>query len=151
VFSSQDISYMNNALDLAREAFKLDEVPVGAIITYEGKIIGRGFNKVIIDNDVSSHAEINAIRDASKQIGNFRLNDCTMYVTLEPCHMCAKAIVDARLKSLVFAAHEPKTGSINSVDNFLDKNFLNHKVEYKSGLLADESSALLKEFFTLKR
>ena len=74
-----------------------------------------------------------------------------MYVTLEPCHMCAKAIVDARLKLLVFAAHEPKTGSINSVDNFLDKNFLNHKVEYKSGLLADESSALLKEFFTLKR
>ena len=131
---------MNNALDLAREAFKSDEVPIGAIITYEGKIIGRGFNKVIIDNDVSSHAEINAIRDASKQIGNFRLNDCTIYVTLEPCHMCAKAIVEARLKSLVFAAHEPKTGSINSVDNYLDKNFLNRSVFFTRHILYEQCS-----------
>jgi len=151
VFSSQDISYMNNALDLAREAFKLDEVPVGAIIAYEGKIIGRGFNKVIIDNDVSSHAEINAIKDASKQIGNFRLNDCTMYVTLEPCHMCAKAIVDARLNSIIFAAKEPKTGSIFSIDNFFEKKVLNHKVNYKFGLFEEDSSKLLKDFFEQRR
>ena len=151
MFSSQDISYMNNALDLAREAFKLDEVPVGAIIAYEGKIIGRGFNKVIIDNDVSSHAEINAIKDASKQIGNFRLNDCTMYVTLEPCHMCAKAAVDARMSSVIFAASEPKTGSIISIDNFFDKKELNHNPKYQYGLLKDESSKLLKDFFRLRR
>ena len=142
---------MNNALDLAREAFKLDEVPVGAIIAYEGKIIGRGFNKVIIDNDISSHAEINAIRDASKQIGNFRLNDCTMYVTLEPCHMCAKAIIDARIDSLYFGAHEPKTGAITSIDQFLDRDHLNHKVLFSGGHLQEQSSDLLRKFFKSKR
>ena len=142
---------MNNALDLAREAFKLDEVPVGAIITYEGKIIARGFNKVIIDNDVSSHAEINAIRDASKQIGNFRLNDCTMYVTLEPCHMCAKAIVDARIDTLYFGANEPKTGAIESIDQFLGRDDLNHKVLFSGGHMQKQSSNLLKKFFQSKR
>ena len=142
---------MSNALDLARLAFELNEVPVGAIIIYEGEIIGKGHNNVIGDNDVTSHAEINAIRDASKNFGNYRLTNCSMYVTLEPCHMCAKAIVDARLKSLIYAANEPKTGSIQSIDNFLDNKFLNHKVLYKSGLFKEESSRLLKEFFTSKR
>ncbi len=142
---------MSNALDLARLAFELNEVPIGAIIIYEGEIIGKGHNNVIGDNDVTSHAEINAIRDASKNFGNYRLTNCTMYVTLEPCHMCAKAIVDARLKSLIYAANEPKTGSIQSIDNFLDNKFLNHKVLYKSGLFKEESSRLLKEFFTSKR
>ena len=142
---------MSNALDLAHLAFELNEVPVGAIIIYEGEIIGKGHNNVIGDNDVTSHAEINAIRDASKNFGNYRLTNCSMYVTLEPCHMCAKAIVDARLKSLIYAANEPKTGSIQSIDNFLDNKFLNHKVLYKSGLFKEESSRLLKEFFTSKR
>ena len=142
---------MSNALDLAHLAFELNEVPVGAIIIYEGEIIGKGHNNVIGDNDVTSHAEINAIRDASKNFGNYRLTNCTMYVTLEPCHMCAKAIVDARLKSLIYAANEPKTGSIQSIDNFLDNQFLNHKVLYKSGLFKEESSRLLKEFFSSKR
>ncbi len=142
---------MSNALDLARLAFELNEVPIGAIIIYEGEIIGKGHNNVIGDNDVTSHAEINAIRDASKNFGNYRLTNCSMYVTLEPCHMCAKAIVDARLKSLIYAANEPKTGSIQSIDNFLDNKFLNHKVLYKSGLFKEESSRLLKEFFTSKR
>tara|TARA_Y100000813_G_C23970699_1_gene261730 strand:+ start:115 stop:570 length:456 start_codon:yes stop_codon:yes gene_type:complete len=151
VFSTQDKLYMSNALDLARLAFELNEVPIGAIIIYEGEIIGKGHNNVIGDNDVTSHAEINAIRDASKNFGNYRLTNCTMYVTLEPCHMCAKAIVDARLKSLIYAANEPKTGSIQSIDNFLDNKFLNHKVLYKSGLFKEESSRLLKEFFTSKR
>ena len=141
---------MNNALDLAREAFKLDEVPVGAIIAYEGKIIGRGFNKVIIDNDVSSHAEINAIKDASKQIENFRLNDCTMYVTLEPCHMCAKALIDARVSKLIFSTFEPKSGAIASIDNLYEKPF-NHNIEYQHGLLQAESSKILKEFFKARR
>ena len=151
MFSTQDELYMSNALDLAHLAFELNEVPVGAIITYEGEIIGKGHNNVIGDNDVTSHAEINAIRDASKNFGNYRLTNCTMYVTLEPCHMCAKAIVDARLKSLIYAANEPKTGSIQSIDNFLDNKFLNHKVLYKSGLFKEESSRLLKDFFSFKR
>ena len=142
---------MRNALDLAYLAFELNEVPVGAVIIYEGKVVGEGHNNVIGDNDVTSHAEINAIRDASKKIGNYRLTNCTMYVTLEPCHMCAKAIVDARLKSLIYAAKEPKTGSIQSIDNFLDNKFLNHKVLYKSGLFKEESSRLLKDFFSSKR
>ena len=142
---------MSNALDLAHLAFELNEVPVGAIIIYEGEIIGKGHNNVIGDNDVTSHAEINAIRDASKNFGNYRLTNCSIYVTLEPCHMCAKAIVDARLKSLIYAANEPKTGSIQSIDNFLDNKFLNHKVLYKSGLFKEESSRLLKDFFSFKR
>ena len=151
MFSTQDESYKRNALDLAYLAFELNEVPVGAVIIYEGKVVGEGHNNVIGDNDVTSHAEINAIRDASKKIGNYRLTNCTMYVTLEPCHMCAKAIVDARLKSLIYAAKEPKTGSIQSIDNFLDNKFLNHKVLYKSGLFKEESSRLLKDFFSSKR
>ena len=142
---------MRNALDLACLAFELNEVPVGAVIIYEGKVVGEGHNNVIGDNDVTSHAEINAIRDASKKIGNYRLTNCTMYVTLEPCHMCAKAIVDARLKSLIYAAKEPKTGSIFSIDNFFEKKVLNHKVNYKFGLFEEDSSKLLKDFFEQRR
>ena len=142
---------MSNALDLARLAFELNEVPVGAVIIYKGKIIGKGHNNVIGDNDVTSHAEINAIRDASKKTGNYRLTNCTMYVTLEPCHMCAKAAIDARISSIVFAAKEPKTGSIVSIDNFLDKKIFNHNVTYRFGLMESRSSKLLKQFFKLRR
>ena len=108
-------------------------------------------NTVIADNDVSSHAEINALRSASKELNNFRLNVCIIYVTLEPCHMCAKAIVDARLAELVFAAKEPKTGSICSIDNFLENKALNHLVEFKYGLSEEISANLLKDFFKQKR
>ena len=142
---------MNSAISLAKESFDLDEVPVGAVIVKDGNIIGKGRNSVIANNDVSSHAEINAIRSASQHVNNYRLNECSIFVTLEPCHMCAKAIVDARLKNLIFAAKEPKTGSILSIDSFLDNPELNHKVEYKFGLLAKESSDLLKDFFISKR
>ena len=151
VFSDQDKLFMNSAISLAKESFDLDEVPVGAVIVKDGNIIGKGRNSVIANNDVSSHAEINAIRSASQHINNYRLNECSIFVTLEPCHMCAKAIVDARLKSLIFAAKEPKTGSILSIDSFLDNPALNHKVEYKFGLLEKESSDLLKDFFISKR
>ena len=112
---------MRIALDLAKESFDFEEVPVGAVVVKGEKILGKGRNTVISDNDVSSHAEINAIRNASVTIGNYRLNDCVMYVTLEPCHMCAKAIVDARICSVIFGCPEPKTGSIISIDNFLIK------------------------------
>ena len=111
----------------------------------------RDRNTVISDNDVTAHAEINAIREASRMIGNYRLVDCNMFVTLEPCHMCAKAIVDARLDMLVFAAKEPKTGSICSIDNFLENKALNHSVKYKFGLSEDISANLLKDFFKQKR
>ena len=142
---------MERAIELARESFDAGEVPVGAVIVRNGKIIGEGKNKVIFDNDVTSHAEINAIRDASRSIKNYRLNECSMYVTLEPCHMCAKAAVDARMSSIIFATSEPKTGSLISIDNFFDKKELNHKPKYLHGLLKEESSKLLKDFFRLRR
>ena len=142
---------MERAIELAKESFEDGEVPVGAVIVQNETIIGEGKNKVIFENDVTSHAEINAIRAASKKIKNYRLNDCSMYVTLEPCHMCAKAAVDARMSSVIFAASEPKTGSIISIDNFFDKKELNHNPAYQHGLLKDESSKLLKDFFRLRR
>ena len=151
MFSSQDKLFMERAIELAKESFDDGEVPVGAVIVQNEVIIGEGKNKVIFENDVTSHAEINAIRAASKKIKNYRLNDCSMYVTLEPCHMCAKAAVDARMSSVIFAASEPKTGSIISIDNFFDKKELNHNPTYQHGLLKDESSKLLKDFFRLRR
>jgi tRNA(adenine34) deaminase len=143
--------FMALAMELAEIAFKENEVPVGAVIVKDGMVIGTGFNQVIKKNSVSSHAEIIAINSASQTINNYRLNECEIYVTLEPCHMCAKAIVDARLKNLYFAAPEPKTGSIISIDNFLDKKFLNHKVHYEHGILQQKSSKLLRNFFASKR
>ena len=142
--------FMVEAMKMAKLAYDNDEVPVGAIIVKNEKIIGRGFNQVITKNSVSSHAEINAIESASKELNNYRLNDCDIYVTLEPCHMCAKAIVDARIKNLFFGALEPKTGAIVSVDNFLDAKHLNHRVHYDYGLLKDDSANLLKSFFKSK-
>ena len=151
MFSSQDKLFMERAIELAKESFDDGEVPVGAVIVQNEVIIGEGKNKVIFENDVTSHAEINAIRAASKKIKNYRLNDCSMYVSLEPCHMCAKAAVDARMSSVIFAASEPKTGSLISIDNFFDKKELNHNPTYQHGLLKDESSKLLKDFFRLRR
>ena len=142
---------MSIALDLAKESFDFEEVPVGAVVVKGEKILGKGRNTVISDNDVSAHAEINAIRNASATIGNYRLNDCVMYVTLEPCHMCAKAIVDARICSVIFGCPEPKTRSIISIDNFFDKKELNHNPQYQNGLFREESSKLLKDFFSLRR
>lgn len=141
------IFYMKKALKLAKKAFNDFEVPVGALVLKNSKIIGRGYNQNIKDNDVSSHAEILAIRQASKFLKNFRLNDCILFTTLEPCHMCASAIVQARLKKVYIAALEPKMGSIISTDNFFDNNFLNHKVDYEHGICSDESSKILKDFF----
>ena len=136
---------------MAKLAFSNDEVPVGAIVVNNGKIIGRGFNQVIAKNSISSHAEINAINDASQFIKNYRLKGCDIFVTLEPCHMCAKAIVDARIDTLYFGANEPKTGSIQSIDKFLDREDINHHVVFSGGHMKDESSELLKKFFKSKR
>ena len=142
---------MTEAMNLANLAFNSDEVPVGAVIVSNKKIVGRGFNQVRAKNSVSSHAEINAINEASQFINNFRLKGCDIYVTLEPCHMCAKAIVDARIDTLYFGAYEPKTGAIESIDQFLDRDDLNHKVLYSGGHLQEQSSDLLKNFFQTKR
>lgn len=151
MFSDSDIAFMKEALSLAIEAEQDQEVPVGAVIVKDNKVIGKGRNKIIFDQDISSHAEIVAIRDASKNISNYRLNNCKMFVTLEPCHMCAKAIVDARIDSVIFAASEPKSGSLVSVDNFFERISLNHRVTFEMGLLEKESSDLLKSFFKARR
>ena len=151
MFSSDDSSYMRLAIHEAENAFANNEVPVGAIIVQEDKIIGKGRNKVIANQNVTSHAEIEAIIDASKKVQNYRLNNSTIYVSLEPCHMCVKAIIDARIDEIVFAAPEPKTGSIISIDNLLDRISFNHKVSYRHGLMREESSKLLKDFFINRR
>lgn len=143
--------FMQIALDQAHIARNKNEVPVGAVITFQDKVIGVGSNSVISDNFCANHAEINAIRSASKFIDNYRLIDCDLYVTLEPCHMCAKAIVHARIRNLFFGVREPKSGAIVSNDNFLDKDFNNHKVKYQEGILKQECRYLIREFFHQKR
>ena len=151
MFSSNDSSYMSLAILEAEKAFDSNEVPVGAIIVQEDNIIGKGRNRVIANQNVTSHAEIEAIIDASKKVQNYRLNNSTIYISLEPCHMCVKAIIDARIDEIVFAAPEPKTGSIISIDNLLDRITFNHKVSYRHGLMKEESSKLLKDFFKNRR
>jgi len=151
MFTSDDSSFMGLAIQEAEKAVTNNEVPVGAIIVQQNKIIGKGRNRVIENQNVSSHAEIEAIIDASKNVKNYRLNKSTIYISLEPCHMCVKAIVDARIDEIVFAAPEPKTGSIISIDNLLDRIPFNHKVSYRYGLMKEESSKLLKDFFKNKR
>ena len=151
MFSSDDSSYMRLAIHEAENAFANNEVPVGAIIVQEDKIIGKGRNRVIANQNVTSHAEIEAIIDASKKVQNYRLNKSIIYVSLEPCHMCVKAIIDARIDEIVFAAPEPKTGSIISIDNLLERISFNHKVSYRHGLMKKESSKLLKDFFKNRR
>ena len=151
MFTSDDSSFMGLAIQEAEKAFTNNEVPVGAIIVQQNKIIGKGRNRVIENQNVSSHAEIEAIIDASKNVKNYRLNKSTIYISLEPCHMCVKAIIDARIDEIVFAAPEPKTGSIISIDNLLDRVSFNHKVSYRYGLMKEESSKLLKDFFRNRR
>lgn len=151
MFTDDDSSFMSLAIQEAEKAFTNNEVPVGAVIVQQNKIIGKGRNRVIKNQNVSSHAEIEAIIDASKKVKNYRLNKSKIYISLEPCHMCIKAIVDARIDEIVFAAPEPKTGSIISIDNLLDRISFNHKVSYRYGLMKEESSKLLKDFFKNKR
>lgn len=144
-------NYMSLAIEMAENAYEEDEVPVGAIVVKDNRIIGKGFNKVRHKNSVTAHAEILAINSASQKINNYRLKNCEIYVTLEPCHMCAKAILDARIDYLYFGAYETKTGAIKSIDKFLDRCDLNHKVFYSGGHMQRESSELLKKFFQTKR
>lgn len=142
---------MTRALELAKRAQALGEVPVGAVLVCEDRILGEGFNQPISRCDASAHAEIMALREAGKAQQNYRFPDTTLYVTLEPCAMCAGAIVHARVARLVFAAREPKAGVAVSQQHFFMQPYLNHRVMLEEGLLAEESSALLSGFFQQRR
>ena len=142
-----DEKYMKEALKQAKRAYKAGESPIGCVIEYEGKIIGRGYNRRNTDKSTLAHAEISAIKKASKYIGDWRLEDCTIYVTLEPCPMCAGAIVQSRIKRCVIGAMSPKSGCAGSILNILDESRFNHQVEIETGILRDECQSLLSSFF----
>ena len=139
--------YMKEALRQAKKAYALGEVPIGCVIVYGGKIIGRGYNRRNTDKNTLAHAEITAINKASKAIGDWRLEECTLYVTLEPCQMCAGAIVQSRMKKVVIATMNPKAGCAGSVLNLLQMAAFNHQVEIVQGVCQEECSAMLSEFF----
>jgi tRNA(adenine34) deaminase len=142
---------MRMALDLAHQAAANDEVPVGAIVVKDDVVIGRGSNAPISMNDPTAHAEINAMRGAAAFLGNYRLVDCTLYVTLEPCAMCSGAIQHARITRLVYGASDPKTGACGSVINLMNEPKLNHHTKVIGGILAEECGTLLSTFFKLRR
>ena len=138
---------MRQAITLAKKAAANGDVPIGCVIVYEGKVIARGYNRRNVDKTTLAHAEIMAIKKASKVLGDWRLEDCTMYVTLEPCQMCAGAIVQARIPKVYIGSMNPKAGCAGSVLNLLDEKGFNHQVETEEGLLGEECSMMLKEFF----
>ena len=144
---TDDERYMKEAIKQARKAYALGEVPIGCVIAHEGKIIGRGYNRRNTDKNTLAHAEITAINRASKVIGDWRLEECTLYVTLEPCQMCAGAIVQARIPKVVMACMNPKAGCAGSILNILDMPEFNHQVEATKGVLEEECSRMLKDFF----
>lgn len=151
-YTDRDSYWMHRALALARIAGDKEEVPVGAVlIDDQDEVIGEGFNQPIGLHDPTAHAEIQALRQAARNIENYRLPGTTLYVTLEPCPMCAGALVHARIERIVIAAEDPRTGSAGSVFNLLDTELLNHRVRVQTGLLADESATLLREFFSARR
>ena len=146
-----DEVWMAEALALAREAATRGEVPVGAVVVQDGRVIGRGGNAPIAGNDPTAHAEIAALRDAGAALGNYRLPGCALYVTLEPCAMCAGAIMHARIARLVYGARDPKTGACGSVVDLFAEPRLNHHAQVVAGVRADECAALLSRFFAARR
>jgi tRNA(adenine34) deaminase len=146
-----DRDAMEAALAEARGAAEAGEVPIGAVAIRGDEIIGRGQNRVLRDNDPTAHAEIVAMREAARALGNYRLNGCTLYVTLEPCAMCAGAMIHARLDRLVYAAPDPKTGAAGSVLEVVNHPKLNHVMQVEQGILADEAGELLRGFFRERR
>ncbi len=139
--------YMKMAIVQAKKAERLDEVPIGCVIVHDGMVVGRGYNRRNIDRNTLSHAELNAIKKASRKLGDWRLDDCEMYVTTEPCQMCAGAIVQARIKKVYIGCMNPKAGCAGSILNLLQVDKFNHQVEIESGILKDECSSLLTSFF----
>lgn len=148
---ADDAAWMRLALQQARAAGDLGEVPVGALVIKDGEIVGRGHNRNLLDHDPSAHAEIVALRDAGARLGNHRLNGCEMFVTIEPCAMCAGALVHARLSRLVYGATDPKAGAVQSVLQVLNHPSLNHKIEVVPGVLEQECSEILQRFFRDRR
>ena len=144
---TQDERYMKQAMTQARKAEKLDEVPIGCVIVYQDKVIARGYNRRNTDKNMLSHAELNAIKKASRVLGDWRLEECTMYVTLEPCQMCAGAIVQARIPRVVIACMNGKAGCAGSILNLLQMPQFNHQVETTYGVLEKECSQMLSDFF----
>ena len=149
--NNSDPAFMARALELAKQARDQGEVPVGAVIVYNGEIIGEGFNQPITLADPSAHAEMQAMRKAARRLDNYRLADTTLYVTLEPCAMCAGAMVPARIKRLVYGAADPKTGATGSVFNLVQADQLNHQLEVDGGIMDRECGELLRDFFKKRR
>ena len=146
-----DELWMEEALRCAQRALQAGEVPVGAVVVHDGRIVGRGFNRNILDCDPTAHAEILALREAGATIGNHRLGDSDLFATIEPCAMCAGALVHARIRRLVFGADDPKAGAVQSVMRVLNHPGLNHKVEVRGGVLAGRCAEILQEFFRTRR
>lgn len=144
---TRDERYMKEAIRQAKKAYAIDEVPIGCVIVYEDRIVARGYNRRNTDKNTLSHAELNAIRKASKKLGDWRLEGCTLYVTLEPCQMCAGAIVQARVSRVVIGSMNPKAGCAGSVLNLLEMDGFNHQVEVERGVLEEECSVMLSSFF----
>jgi tRNA(adenine34) deaminase len=149
--SDVDIEFMRAALDEARTAAERDEVPIGAVLVHGGKIIARAHNRTLTDNDPTAHAEMVAIRAAAQTIGNHRLNGTSLYVTVEPCAMCAGALIQARVARLIYGCAEQKGGAVRTCFQVLDHPAVNHRVEVISGTLAEECAAVLQEFFAQRR
>lgn len=144
---TEEEKYMKEAIRQARKAWKLQEVPIGCVIVKDGQILARGYNRRNTDRNTLAHAELQAIRKASRRVGDWRLEDCTMYITLEPCQMCAGAIVQARIPRVVIGSRNPKAGCAGSVLNLLQVPAFNHQVELTEGVLEEECSAMLTDFF----
>lgn len=148
---SEDEKWMRHALTLAHEAERLGEVPVGAVLVRDGQIVAEGFNQPILQNDPTAHAEVVVVRKAAQVLNNYRLPETTLYVTVEPCTMCAGSLVHARIKRLVYGAREPRAGAVTSQLQVLSQPFYNHRVEVQGGVLAEECADLISGFFARKR
>lgn len=148
---SSDELWMEEALRCAQRALEAGEVPVGAVVVYQGRVVGRGWNRSITDSDPTAHAEMIALRTAGAETGNYRLIDCELFSTIEPCPMCAGALIHARIKRLVYGADDPKAGAVRSIMQALNHPQLNHQIEVQSGVLAGRSAELLQAFFRTRR
>lgn len=149
--TASDEFWMAEALRAAQRALEAGEVPVGAVVVHAGKIVGRGWNRNLTDSDPTAHAEVIALRQAGARLGNHRLGDCELFVTIEPCAMCAGALVHSRMKRIVYGADDPKAGAIHSVMEVLNHPRLNHRMEVRGGVLAGRSAELLQSFFRSRR
>lgn len=149
--AEQDLVWMRRALALAKQGAAAGEVPVGAVLVLNNEVIGEGFNQPILNNDPSAHAEIQALRAGALKLSNYRLLDTTLYVTLEPCMMCAGAMVHARINRVVYAANDPKAGAVVTKMQLLDQPFLNHRVTHEGGVMGEECGAMLSGFFRGRR